>query len=114
MLPLFRIAQFFLGIFTSLTTFFKAYIAGRFVVAAAFSTVLIGMTAALFVAIKGLLLGVALTVSNPYMLLGMKAVMPANLPLVISVYFAARITIWAYLFNRKLINNLFGAGLGPY
>jgi hypothetical protein len=101
-------ANWFLGIFTTLATFFAKYVGRRFAIALTGTTALLAMTGAMYAALVGLISGMVAQISNPYVLIGMSAVMPDNFELCISVYFAARIIMWAYNFNKDLLHMYLG------
>lgn len=105
---MFKFATWLVGWIGTLGAFFAKYLTRRFAVTAAFVAALVAMTLALFVAVKGLVIAVALSITNPYILLGFTAVMPANAPLLLSAYVSSRVIWWAYNFNRDTAHFYFG------
>ncbi len=101
-------ASWFLGAFVTIASFFLKFVTRRFAIALAGTTVLIAMTLAVYGVMVGFLSGIVSSISNPYLLMGMSAVMPDNLEICISVYFSARITMWAYNFNKDLLGMYLG------
>lgn len=100
---MFKLAHWFLGAFTTIAAFFAKFVTRRFAVAIAVTTVMIAMTATVFAVIHGLIAGMAVAISNQYLLMGITALMPDNLEICISVYFSARVTLWAYNLNKDLM-----------
>lgn len=105
---MFKLAQWFLGAFTTIATFFAKFVTRRFAIALSGTTVLIAMTATTFAVIHGLVAGMASTISSQPILMGMSALMPDNLEICISVYYSARITLWAFNFNKDLLHMYMG------
>lgn len=105
---MFKLAQWFLGAFTTIATFFAKFVTRRFAIALSGTTVLIAMTATTFAVIHGLIAGMAASITNPSLLIGMSALMPDNLEICISVYFSARVTLWAYNLNKDLLHMYMG------
>lgn len=97
------LATFFLGIFSTLAGFFLKFVTRRFAIALAGTTVLIAMTAVVFAAIHALIASMAVVITNQYLLMGFTALLPDNFEICISVYFSARMTIWAYNLNKDIL-----------
>jgi len=104
-----KMAAWFLKIFTTLSLFFAKFVTRKFAILLSASTVLISMTVAVFTALHGAISGIASSITNPYILMGFGAVWPANADACLSVYFSARVTVWAYNFNKDLLQTYLGA-----
>lgn len=98
-----KLAQWLLGAFTTIAAFFAKFVTRRFAIALAGTTVMIAMTATVFAVIHGLIAGMAITISNQYLLMGITALLPDNFEICVSVYFSARMTLWAYNLNKDLM-----------
>lgn len=105
---MFKLAQWLLGAFTTVAAFFAKFVTRRFAIALSGTTVMIAMTAAVFAAIHALVAGLAISITNQHVLMGMSALMPDNLEICISVYFSARMTLWAYNLNKDLLQMYLG------
>lgn len=105
---MFKMSQWFLGAFTTIAAFFAKFVTRRFAIALSGATVLIGMTATVWAVLHGLITGLIVSMTNPHLLMGFTALMPDNFEICISVYFSARMTLWAYNFNKDLMHMYLG------
>lgn len=105
---MFRFANWFLTAFTTIAAFFAKFVTRRFAIALAATTVLVAMTATVFGLIKAMIAGMAVLITNQYVLMGISSLIPVNFEICISVYFAARLTLWAYNFNKDLMHMYLG------
>lgn len=106
---MFRVASWFLGIFTTLANFFMRFVSRRFAIASALVTALVGMTVAFSLAIKGLIAGLAVTLNAPpEFFMGIAAICPDNFEACIAAMISAKTLAWAYNFNRDILRMYLG------
>lgn len=108
---MFNIAKFFLGAFTTAAGWFVGMVSRRTAIVLAVATVIIGMTTALSLTFKFLISGLssyATLVVPPQVLMGLGMVIPENLEVCVAAMFSARIGLWAYRFNKDLLQMYLG------
>jgi len=105
------LAGWFLTIFTNIAGFFLKFLSRRFAIVASVTAVIIGMTVALSLLLKGMLAGLAVyanTVFPPTFVVGFASVMPENFEVCIGLMASTRVSIWAYNFNKDLLKMYLG------
>jgi len=80
----------------SLASFFAEKLVKNTALIVASIAVFLTLTGLMAVAIKALLVGIVMNISDSRVLLGMSWMLPSNLPACISAYITARMTRWAY------------------
>ncbi|MNG08717.1 hypothetical protein D3C84_920950 [compost metagenome] len=105
------LARWFLGVFTNVAGWFMAVFTRKTAIVLAVVTVIITMTVALATALKVALASLSqystLAVPEP-VLDGIAMLMPDNFEYCLTAMFSARVTLWAYNFNKDLIKMYLG------
>lgn len=106
-----NLAKFFLGAFTTLAGWFTGMFSRKTAIALAVTTVIIGMTAALSIALKGAIAALqvyATPVVPASFFIGFGALCPDNADVCLTAMFSARVTLWAYNFNKDILKMYLG------
>lgn len=108
---MFNLAKFFLGAFTTIAGWFMGLFSRKTAIALAVTTVIIGMTAALSLALKAAIATLqvyATPVVPAAFFAGFGPLMPENTDVCLTAMFSARVTVWAYNFNKDLLKMYLG------
>ena len=97
------LAQFLVSAFGSLIAFFAQWVTKKTALGLAVVAIFTTLTAALFLAIKGLVLGLAATITHKWILIGMSALWPPNAEACIAAIIAGEAAIFLY---RTHIENI--------
>lgn len=105
------LARWFLGVFTNVAGWFVAVFTRKTAIVLAAVTVIITMTVALATALKVALASLSqystLVVPEP-VLDGIAMLLPDNFEYCLTAMFSARVTLWAYNFNKDILKMYFG------
>lgn len=101
-------APFLLDVFLKLGMFFTRFITRRFAIALSVGTVFLSMVVGTWTVLTNLLNGIEFIISDHSLLLGIYSVLPSNFEMVMSLYFSARLVVWAYNLNADLLKMYMG------
>ncbi|WP_454871309.1 DUF5455 family protein [Pseudomonas mohnii] len=108
---MFNLAKFFLGAFTTVAGWFMGMFSRKTAIALAVTTVILAMTTALSLALKGAIAALqiyATPVVPASFFVGFGALCPENADVCLTAMFSARVTVWAYNFNKDLLKMYLG------
>lgn len=90
------LAQWLMTAFASLLGFFAQWVTKKTALGLTMITVIAGLTSALYLLLKGLVAGLAATIVNKWVLIGMSIIWPSNAEACISAMFACDVAVWLY------------------
>ncbi|MBI2779421.1 MAG: DUF5455 family protein [Gammaproteobacteria bacterium] len=102
------LATFLLTAFTNVAAFFMKFVTRRFAIGLAVVTVFIAMTAIFAAALHGMVAAAMSAMSTHMLLVGFTSLIPSNFEVCVGIYFAARITDWAYSLNKDILRMYLG------
>ena len=102
------LATFLLTAFTNIAAFFMKFITRRFAIGLAVVSVFIAMTGVFAAALHAMVAVAMVTMSTHWLLFGFSSLIPSSFEVVVSIYFAARITDWAYNLNKDILKMYLG------
>lgn len=100
------LAAFLSSVFGSLFSLFSAWLSAKAAMAAAIVAVSLAATAALFLVVKGLIIGLVGSVPYEPFVMGFYAVWPSNAETCIAACFGADIAIFLYRYKMGLVQAL--------
>lgn len=108
---MFNLAKFFLGAFTTIAGLFTGLFSRKTAIALAVTTVIIAMTTALSLGLKASIAALqvyAMPAVPASFFAGFVALCPENADVCLTAMFSARLTVWAYNFNKDLLKLYLG------
>lgn len=94
-------ANFLVSVFGGLFTFFASYFTKKVAVGAAVSATLLAVTVAFYATVRGLVNGLAFSITNEWLLMGFWSILPSNFVSCITIIFAAEVA--AFLYRHQLM-----------
>lgn len=102
------LSGFFASVFSGVYGFLTSFISARVALASTLILMIATATAAFFVAIKALVAGVAGTISNEWLLMGIFACLPSNFETCLAACIGADFAALVYRWKLNMIRAAFG------